>query len=302
MKDPYDVLGVARNASPDDIQKAYRKLAKKLHPDLNPGDKSAEAKFKDLAGAYSLLSDAEKRRRFDSGEIDASGSERPREKYYRDYAAEAAGSSPYENTSGFADFAQADEFLAELLRRQAQQARRAPGADMHYKLTIDFLDAVNGARKRLTLPDGGTIEVTIPPGVQDGQTLRLRGKGAASRGEGPTGDALVEISIRPHQFFVQQSDDIHVEVPVTLPEAVLGAKIKVPTPSGSVLVSVPKGSNTGTILRLKGKGMPLKGGGHGDQLVKLKLMLPSEPNAELESFLRNWSPGAGYDPRRDMSS
>lgn len=300
MKDPYEILGVVRSTSSDDIQKAYRKLAKKLHPDLNPGDKSAEAKFKEVAGAYDLLSDPEKRRRFDSGEIDASGSERPRERYYRDYASEAAGGNPYENTSGFADFAQTDDFLAELLRRQARQARRAPGADMHYRLAIDFLDAVNGARQRLTLPDGGTIDVTIPPGVQDGQTLRLRGKGAASRGEGPPGDALVEISVRPHRFFVQHGDDIHVEVPVTLSEAVLGAKIKVPTPGGPVMVSVPKGSNTGTILRLKGKGMPVKGGGHGDQLVKLKLMLPAEPNADLEAFLRTWSPGAAYDPRRDM--
>ena len=302
MKDPYDILGVARTASPDDIQKAYRRLAKKLHPDLNPGNKVAEESFKEVATAYDLLSDPEKRRRFDSGDVDATGTERPRERYYKDFAAEAAAGHPYENPSGFADFAQADEFLAELLRRQAQQARRAPGTDLHYRLSVEFLDAVNGAAKRITLPDGGSIDVTIPPGIQEGQILRLRGKGTVSRGEGPPGDALIEISIKPHRFFVQQGDDIHIELPVTLSEAVLGARVKVPTPAGTVIVAVPKGSNTGVILRLKGKGIPRRGGGHGDELVKLKVMLPTGPNAELEEFLSKWPPGPNYDPRRDMQS
>lgn len=300
MKDPYDILGVARTASPDDIQKAYRRLAKKLHPDLNPGNKVAEESFKEVSTAYDLLSDPEKRRRFDSGEVDATGTERPRERYYKDFAAEAAGGHPYENPSGFADFAQADEFLAELLRRQAQQARRAPGADLHYRLPVEFLDAINGATRRISLPGGGSIDVTIPPGIQEGQILRLRGKGAASRGEGPPGDALIEILIKPHRFFVQQGDDIHIELPVTLTEAVLGARVKVPTPTGAVIVTVPKGSNTGTVLRLKGKGIPRRGGGHGDELIKLKVMLPTELNPELEEFLAKWSPGPNYDPRRDM--
>ncbi|WP_421695399.1 DnaJ C-terminal domain-containing protein [Aestuariivirga sp.] len=302
MKDPYDVLGVARTATADDIRKAYRKLAKKLHPDLNPGNAAAEESFKEVTGAYDLLSDAEKRRRFDSGEIDAAGAERPRERYYRDYAANTGAGNRYESASGYADFAQDDDFLAELMRRHEQQARRAPGADRHYQLTVDFLDAINGATRRITLPEGGSLDVTIPPGIQEGQTLRLRGKGGPSRGEGPSGDALVEISIRPHKFFVQQGDDIHIELPVTLQEAVLGAKVKVPTPTGAVMVTVPKGSNTGSTLRLKGKGAPKKGGGHGDELVKLKVMLPAEPNAELETFLSNWQPGPAYDPRRDIQS
>jgi DnaJ-class molecular chaperone len=300
VKDPYDILAVARSASAEDIQRAYRKLAKKLHPDLNPGDKASEARFKEVAGAYDMLSDPEKRRRFDSGEIDASGAERPRQPYYREYAAGGAAGSPYENPSGFADFAGSDDFLAELLRRQQEHQRRAPGADLQFHLTIDFLDAINGATRRLSLPGGGSIDVTIPAGIQEGQVLRLRGKGAASAGVGQPGDALVEIAIRPHRFFVQEGDDIRLDLPVTLKEAVLGGKVKVPTPTGAVMMNVPRGSNTGTILRLRGKGAPRRGGGHGDELVVLKVMLPGKPDLRLEEFLSGWTPDSDADPRRDM--
>jgi DnaJ-class molecular chaperone len=301
VRDPYEILGVARTASPEDIRKAYRRLAKTLHPDLNPGNKDAEERFKELSGANDLLSDPDKRQRFDSGEIDASGAEKPRQRFYKDYAAEAPAGDPYENHSGFADFAETDDIFAELLRRQAQAARRAPGQDLHYRLAIDFLDAVNGATKRLTLPDGCSLDVTIPAGIEEGQTLRLRGKGAPSRGEGEAGDALVEIAVNPHRFFVRHGDDIHLELPVTVSEAVLGARVRAPTPTGPVTLTVPKGSNTGTILRLKGKGVPRRGG-HGDELVKLKVMLPTEPNPELEAFLSSWTPGTSYDPRRDMQT
>lgn len=299
MKDPYEVLGVARTASPEDVQKAYRRLAKKLHPDLNPGNKDSEERFKEVSGANDLLSDPDRRQRFDNGEIDASGTEQPHQRYYKDYAAEAAAGHPYENRSGYADFVETDDIFAELLRRQEQQARRAPGADLHYGLSVEFLDAVNGSAKRLTLPDGGTLDVTIPPGIQEGQILRLRGKGAPSRGEGKAGDALVEISIIPHRFFSRHGDDIHIELPVTLAEAALGGRIKVPTPTGPVLLTVPKGSNTGSTLRLKGKGVPRRGS-YGDEFVKLKVMLPTEPNPELEAFLSKWTPGTSYDPRGDM--
>jgi DnaJ-class molecular chaperone len=301
MKDPYDTLGVKRDALPDDIRKAYRRLAKKLHPDLNPGNKDSEERFKEASLANELLSDPEKRKRFDAGEIDASGTEKPRERYYKDYAAEAPSGSSYNSNSGFADFGDSDDLFAELFRQQARQSRRAPGADLRYRLSVDFLDAVNGASKRITLPDGGALDVSIPAGIQEGQTLRLRGKGAASAGEGPAGDALVEISILPHRFFTRVGDDIHLELPITLTEAVLGARIKTPTPSGSVMLAIPKGSNTGAVLRLKGKGVARRGG-HGDELVTLKVTLPQQPNPELEAFLSTWVPGANYDPRREMLS
>ncbi len=299
MRDPYEILGVEKSATADEIQKAYRRLAKKLHPDLNPGNKEAEERFKEVAVAYGLLSDADKRRRFDSGEIDASGAERPRERFYRDFAGDAAAGGAYEDQSAFADLGDVDDLLAQLLGRQARQARRGRGADLHFRLAIDFLDAVNGATQRLTLPEGGTLDVTIPPGIHEGQMLRLRGKGAPPPGEGEPGDALVEISIRPHRFFSRHGSDIHLDLPVTLAEAALGARIKVPTPSGPVMLTVPKASNTGTILRLKGKGVPGRGG-PGDQLIKVKVMLPDQPDPELEAFLANWKPGERYDPRRDM--
>lgn len=299
VKDPYDILGLARTATADDIQKAYRKLAKKLHPDLNPGDKQAEAAFKEVSTAYGLLSNAEKRQRFDNGEIDAAGDEKPRERYYRDFA---EADTPYSNSSGFADFAESDDFLAELLKRQREQARRRPGADLHYTLMVDFLDAINGATRRLNLPTGGSIDVNIPPGVRDGQVLRLRGKGAPSPGEGAPGDALIELHIAPHRFFVLDGDDIRLELPVSLKEAVLGAKVRVPTPTGPVMMNVPKGSNTGTVLRLKGKGAPRKSGGHGDELVVLKVVLPGKPDPGLEELLSRWVPDAEEDPRREMQS
>lgn len=299
MKDPYQTLGVSSSASQADIKKAYLKLAKKLHPDLNPGDKNAEERFKQVSAANDLLGDPEKRRRFDAGEIDETGAERPQHKYYRHYAAETAD-NPYEARAGYADFSGADDIFAEILKRRAQEAKNARGHDLSYRLPIDFLDAVVGEVKHVNLPHGGALEVKIPPGIEEGQILRLRGKGAPSPGEGASGDALVEITIQPHKFFRREGDNIHLDLPITITEAALGADVRAPTPSGSVMLKVPKGSNTGTLLRLKGKGVQ-RPNAPGDAFVRLKVMMPETPDAELDAFLTKWKPASTYDPRRDMS-
>jgi DnaJ-class molecular chaperone len=304
--DPYTILGVARDASPDVIRKNYRRLAKKLHPDLNPGNREAEQKFKEVTAAYDLVSDPEKRARFDRGEIDASGAERPRQRYYRDFADTGDGPHRYTSDAGFADFAEfsdaegMEDILSELFRRGGRgRGFGARGGDVRYRLAIDFLDAVNGATKRLTLPDGAMLDVAIPPGTREGQVLRLRGKGQPGQGGAAAGDALVEVTILPHPYFSRQGDDIHLELPVSLYEAVLGAKVQVPTPSGPVAMKVPKGANAGMVLRLKGKGAPRRTGGRGDEYATLKVMLPPKPDPDLEAFVAKW-PGGNYDPRQFM--
>ena len=296
VADPYTVLGVKNDASQDDIQKAYRKLAKKLHPDLNPGNKRAEEQFKDVSAAYDLLGDPAKRARFDRGEIDASGVERPQHHFYRDFA--ERGDSPYTDDAGFADFATNDDILSQIFGSDGRVNIRMRGADVHYRLELDFLDAINGGKRQITLPDGSVLDVNIPPGTRDGQILRLRGKGRPVTRGGPPGDALVEIEVRPHRIFVRKGDDIHVDLPISLSEAVLGGKVKAPTPTGPVTMTVPKWSNTGTVLRLKGKGVPRVDGSRGDELVTLRVMLPEKPDPELEKFVASWR--GSYSPRQAM--
>jgi DnaJ-class molecular chaperone len=296
--DPYAVLGVKREASQDEIQKAYRRLAKKLHPDLNPGNKRAEEQFKDVSMAYDLLGDPEKRARFDRGEIDASGVEQPKHRFYRDFA--DRGGSHYTDDAGFADFAANDDILSQIFGSDSRVNLRMRGADVHYRLALDFLDAINGGKRQITLADGSVLDVNIPPGTRDGQILRLRGKGRPGIRGGQPGDALVEIEVRPHRIFTRRGDDIHVDLPISLSEAVLGGKVKAPTPSGIVTVTVPKWSNTGTVLRLKGKGVPRLDGSKGDEFVTLKVMLPEEPDPELEKFVAHWR--GTYSPRQAIEA
>lgn len=300
-ENPYDLLGVAASASAAEIQKAYRKLAKKHHPDLNPGDKSAEDKFKEISSAYNLLGDAEKRKRFDAGEIDASGTERPQQRYYRDFADVDEG-QPYASSAGYSDFMEDENGFSELLRRAQRAQANRRGEDMRYRLPIEFAEAITGANKRITLPDEGTLDVTIPPGMVDGQVLRLKGKGALGIGTGGPGDALIEVEILPDARFTRDGDNITLELPISLSEAVLGGQIRVPTPTGDVTMSVPKGSNTGTTLRLRGKGAPRRDGGNGDELVKLKVILPKPPDPELEAFASSWAKGKDFNPREGNRS
>lgn len=301
-EDPYSVLGVKKDASQEEIQKAYRKLAKKLHPDLNPGNKQAEEQFKAVSAAYDLLSDPEKRARFDRGEIDASGQERPRQRYYRDFAGAAAGEHPYASSEGFFDFGDEGDLFSGLFGRRGRFDLKMRGQDVHYRLPVEFLEAINGTTRRVTLSDGSTVEITVPPGARDGQLLRLAGKGGAGIGGGPPGDALIEINVKPHPLFKRKGDDIHLELPISLSEAVLGGRISVPTPTGKVAMSVPKGSNTGTVLRLRGKGVARSDGTRGDEYVRLKVVLPDKPDPELEKFVQGWAAGKAHDPRRGMEA
>jgi len=304
-EDLYSVLGVAKTAKPEDITKAYRKLAKKLHPDLNPGDKAAEEKFKTIAAAYGIVGDEEKRGRYDRGEIDASGQERPQQRYYREYAGGDEGAR-YRSTAGYEDIGAFSDLFGDLFSerggaRASGGGRRfsVRGQDAQYRLEVDFLDAVNGTKTRITLPDGGTLDVTIPHGVTDGQVLRLKGKGNPGMGEGGPGDALIGIAVRPHPVFTREGDDILVEVPITIDEAVLGGKIEVPTIAGRVFATVPPGSNTGQTLRLKGRGIKSKSGA-GDQLVKLSVVMPERIDDDLKAFAEKWRESHGYDPRRKL--
>jgi DnaJ-class molecular chaperone len=306
-RNPYEVLGVKPEASEEEIRAAYRKLAKKNHPDLNPGNKEAEARFKEIASAYDLLSDKEKRARFDRGEIDASGAERPEHAYgrYRGFAEGAPGERyEFHSAEGVAP-EDLDDLFAFFGRggRGGAGARgtlKLRGADLHFSLTINFLTSIRGARQQLSLPDR-TLEVTIPAGVRDGQILRLKGQGAPGINGGDNGDALIEIRVAPHPFYRRDGDDIHLELPITLAEAVLGGKVTVPTPSGAVSMTVPANANAGRVLRLKGKGAPKSEGGSGDAYVTLKVVLPEGGDAELAKFLREWAPKHPYDPRRGMA-
>ena len=300
---PYQVLGVKPEASADEIRKAYRKLAKELHPDLNPGKPEAEARFKSVSAAYDLLSDPEKRARYDRGEIDESGVERPRYSY-RNYA-EGPGGGKYQ-PEGEMDLGDLEDLFAAFgsagtRRRRGGEGFRARGGDRHFTLTVDFVEAANGAKKRLALSPDEWLDVTIPAGIEDGQMLRLRGKGGPGLGGGPSGDALIEVHVGRHPLFQRDGDTIRIELPVSLAEAVLGARVEVPTITGPVTMTIPKGSDTGTQLRLRGKGIQ-RPPGAGDQYVTLKVVIGHSSDAELAKFLEDWAPRHPFDPRQGTRS
>lgn len=297
MRDPYEVLGVKREATADEIRRAYRKLAKTSHPDLHPGDKQAEERFKEISQAYDLLSDEQKRAQYDRGEIDASGAPRMREQFWRDFA-EAPGGAKYAGAGAFEDASDLEDMIQELFGGRRGRMRMR-GSDVRYRLEVGLADVARGGKRTVTLADGGMLEVTIPAGVEAGQVLRLKGKGAPGLGGGPPGDALIEIAVRPDRHFRREGADIHLALPVTLAEALGGARVSVPTLHGPVMMTIPRGVSTGRVLRLKGKGLP-HGRGQGDQYVRIEVALPPHPDAELERLVRQWEAAHPYDPRRDL--
>lgn len=302
-EDLYEILGVPKRASEDEIRRAFRKLAKEHHPDLNPGNTAAAEKFKKINSANDILSDPEKRRQYDAGEIDSKGElRRPQWRHPGGGAGPRARTQT--NSGSFDDFGFADIFSDVFGGARGAAGPRgagfaARGQDLRYTLEVDFLEAVTGARKRVTLPDGGVLDLNVPEGVSDGQTLRLKGKGAPGPRGGEHGDALVEIKVRPHAQFKRQGDDILLDVPVTLDEAILGGKIEVQTPTGRVHLTIPKGTSSGKMFRLKGKGVRSKPGGpHGDELVSVRIILPDTIDESLSYFFSEWRQKHGYDPGR----
>ncbi len=307
-QDPYSVLGVPKDASPDAIKAAFRKLAKKHHPDLNPGNAAAEGRFKAATAAHELLSDPEQRARFDRGEIDGEGHPSERQ-FYRQYADGEQGARYRQGPpGGDHDFG---DIFADLFRH-AQAGGANPGAgagarpfrgeDRSFSLTVPFMEAVLGGSRRITLPEGRTLDVAIPPGLTDRQTLRLRGQGQAGWNGGPPGDVLIEVSVAPHSVFRREGNDIHLDLPVTVAEAVLGAKVAVPTLTGPVNLTIPPHSDAGKKLRLRGRGVPAHAGNAAGDLYVVLTLVTGAPDTELEAALRAWQDRHPEDPRAALNA
>lgn len=307
-KNPYDLLGISKTASDDEIKAAYRRLAKKHHPDLNPDDKSAEDKFKDISAAHAFLIDKEKRAAFDRGEIDAEG--KPQwsggahsgagggRQYYRDFAGEPGGERYY-YSSGNINPEDLGGIFGSMFGGRTSGAgfedvfQQQQNADVHYRLNIEFMEAALGAKKQVTMPDAKDLKITIPKGVKEGQKLRLKGQGKKLP-DGRQGDAYVEINIIPHKFFVRKLNDIYTEIPIGIHEAILGDTIEVETIHGSVKIKIPKHTDSGKRFRLKGKG--IKGGNH---YVDVQIVIPNEVDEDLEKAIKNWAEKHDYNPREE---
>jgi DnaJ-class molecular chaperone len=315
MRDPYSVLGVAKSASEAEIKKAFRALAKKHHPDTKGGDETAQKKFQEISAAYDILGDKEKRAKFDRGEIDANGNPAYGAGFqgspYGQGGGGAGGTRDFHftwaNQGGGGETAEgfrAEDIFADLFgggRGRRSQARR--GEDFDLAITVSFSEAALGATRRVTLPDGRDLDIRIPTGLKDGQQIRLKGQGAPGGNGGPAGDVLLTVSVAPHPYFVRDGSDLRLDLPITLKEAVLGGKVTVPTLTGQVALTVPPNSNSGAVLRLKGKGVPARGssaGGEvaGDLYIKLVISLPDKPDAALKDFVSQWQ--TEYDPRAKL--
>lgn len=315
MKDPYEVLGVPKTASEADIKKAFRALAKKHHPDKHAGNAAAQKRFQEISGAYDILGDKEKRSQYDAGAIGPDGNPRgfdPRQGYGAGGFRQGnpfGGGGPggpggrefhFSFDEGPGAAAGFEDIFADLMGgRRGGRARPTKGEDLSAAVTVSFEEAANGGTRRVVLQNGEQIDVKIPVGVKDGQVIRVKGRGGAGRGGGPSGDILLSVSVAPHPFMTRDGNDIRMDLPVTLKEAVLGAKVPVPTLTGTVSLSVPPNSNTGTILRLKGKGIAAHGSETaGDLYVRLVISLPEKPDESLKSFAQGWR--TDYDPRSKL--
>lgn len=292
MRDPYEILGLKPDAGNAEVKAAYRRLAKRLHPDAMSEGNAArqQARFQEVTAAYNQLKDDAARRRYEAERRAAAG---------------VARASAFEETmrGGATEHPVSEDIFSELfegIRSAGKRVFRARGDDQTYHLTVSFLDAANGARKRVRLAAGKMLDVNVPAGIDDGKQIRLRGQGGDGHGGAEAGDALVTVAIDPHPYFRREGRDIHLTVPVGLPEAVLGARVDVPTISGPVSLSVPAGSNTGTRLRLKGRGIAAEGGTPGDQYVTLTLVLPEPSDEALRDFAATWTAGAKHNPRKDF--
>ena len=299
-EDPYTVLGVPKTASDDDIRRAFRKLAKESHPDLHPGNATAAERFRKLAAANDIVGDPVKRKQYDRGEIDAAGEPRRAHAYTGPRGGpRGAPGHPQDFDIGdiFSDFFGAGGRGPRSGAGVGGFAMR--GQDVRYSLEVDFVEAVTGAKKRVTLPDGGTLDLSVPEGVADGQVLRLKGKGSPGQRGGEPGDALVEIKVRPHAHFKRNVDDIELDLPITIDEAVLGGKVEVATVTGRVTLTLPKGTSSGRIFRLRGKGVRNAAAGTtGDQLVKVQIVLPATIDDSLSYFMSEWRQKHAYDAGR----
>ena len=332
MRDPYEILGVPKNATPAAIKSAFRRLAKKLHPDANKQDKKAATKFAELNAAYEILGDEDKRKAFDRGEIDAEG--KPRFHGFEgrgrgrpggpgpggfdqdgNFETFTWGPDGFQRGSGgraggFRAGGGIDDILKEMFGGAAGAGAAqpfepedfgaaAPGRDVTGAVTITLPEVATGTSRRVQLPTGKEIDVKIPAGLADGQTIRLKGQGLPGPG-GAAGDALITVTIAPHPLFERDGANLRLELPVTLYEAVLGGKVRVPTLDGAVELAIPPGTSSGRTFRVKGKGLPSKDGA-GDLYATVRIVLPEGADAELEELMRKWRDGKPYDPRRDMS-
>jgi len=321
MRDPYEVLGVGRTASEAEVKKAFRRLAKAHHPDRNKDDPKAQEKFAELNSAYEIVGDKDKREKFDRGEIDAEG--KPRFQGFEGFdprAAQGAGGGARSFRWSTGGAGADDDILNDIFggfsgfggqggfgggagsarsgfAGGARAPRRSRGEDVSAHVAVTLEQIANGEKARVELPTGKTLEIAIPAGTRAGKAIRLRGQGWASPDGGPEGDAMVTVDFVPHPLFKPEGENLRLELPISLDEAILGAKVRVPTLSGSVTTTVPAGSNGGRVLRLKGKGLPTSTGGHGDLLVALKIVLPETIDPELEALMQRWREEKRYSAR-----